>query len=80
VLPAASLPLLASHLRQAGLLPKWVHWLLQQLPQRPELFDRAFLRLFHKVRCRGLCSCKTSSGSPRHGCRVNVYMIIALCA
>jgi hypothetical protein len=50
VLPAASLPLLANHLRQAGLLPKWVHWLLQQLPQRPELFDRAFLRLFHKVR------------------------------
>lgn len=49
VLPPASLPLLASHLRQAGLLPKWVHWLLQQLPQRPELFDRAFLRLFQKV-------------------------------
>lgn len=40
---------LANHLRQVGLLPKWVHWLLQQLPQRPELFQRAFNRLFEQV-------------------------------
>jgi hypothetical protein len=51
--PAAadSLQLLASHLRRAGLLPKWVHWLLRQLPQQPELYERAFHRLFQQVRC-----------------------------
>jgi hypothetical protein len=47
---AANLQLLASHLRGAGLLPRWVWWLLKQLPQRPELFERAFKRLFQEVR------------------------------
>jgi len=45
----AGLQLLAGHLRRSGLLPKWVHWLLRQLPQRPELYERAFQRLFQQV-------------------------------
>jgi hypothetical protein len=43
------LQVLARHLRRSGLLPKWVYWLLRQLPQRPELYDRAFHRLFQQV-------------------------------
>jgi hypothetical protein len=49
-MPPAGLQVLAGHLRRAGLLPKWVHWLLGQLPQRPELYERAFNRLFQQVR------------------------------
>lgn len=68
--PGDLLPV-ADHLRQVGLLPKWVHWLLQQLPQRPELFERAFTRLFQQVGiirrwntpCTGTL---TSAGSAEH--------------
>jgi hypothetical protein len=63
-MPANSLPLLATHLRRAGLLPKWVHWLLQQLPNQPELYDRAFARLFKEV-CRPLS--RLCCASAHHG-------------
>lgn len=49
-LQPAGLQVLARHLRRSGLLPKWVYWLLRQLPQRPELYKRAFNRLFQQVR------------------------------
>lgn len=48
-LQPASVQVLAGHLRRSGLLPKWVFFLLKQLPQRPELFERAFNRLFQQV-------------------------------
>lgn len=50
VMQPAGLQVLAGHLRRSGLLPKWVYWLLRQLPQRPELYERAFNRLFQQVR------------------------------
>jgi hypothetical protein len=49
LLRPAELQVLAGHLRRSGLLPKWVYWLLRQLPQRPELYERAFNRLFRQV-------------------------------
>lgn len=48
-LQPAGLQVLAGHLHRAGLLPKWVYWLLKQMPQRPELYERAFNRLFQQV-------------------------------
>jgi hypothetical protein len=74
-LQPAGLQVLAGHLHRAGLLPKWVYWLLKQMPQRPELYERAFNRLFqqvgtgmmhvsvlwHDVWCRVLVACVGSS-------------------
>lgn len=47
VLPSHSLQHMASYLRHAGLMPKWVHWLLTK--ESPELFERAFRRIFAQV-------------------------------
>jgi hypothetical protein len=43
------LPVVATALREAGLLPRWVAWLLSQQEQQPGLFEKAFQRLFSKV-------------------------------
>lgn len=75
---AALLQLLAGQLREAGLLPKWVHWLLTQpgagatsagggggggSAGRQRLFDRTFQRLFAQVG-GGL-----GRGQAREGCQ-----------
>ncbi len=44
--PVHAMPSIAAHLREQGLLPKWVERLLLT---QPALFDRAFERLFAQV-------------------------------
>ena len=48
--PPHALPSVAADLQARGLLPKWLAF---TLTQQPALFDRAFQRVFHKVRRGG---------------------------
>ena len=56
-LPQHALPTIAAALAARDLLPRWVQW---ALTQQPQLFDRAFGRLFnmvsHCASCSPVCS------------------------
>ena len=52
-LPQHALPTIAAALAARDLLPRWVQW---ALTQQPQLFDRAFARLFNMVGHCASCS------------------------
>ena len=52
-LPQHALPTIAAALAARDLLPRWVQW---ALTQQPQLFDRAFARLFNMVSHCASCS------------------------
>ena len=60
-LPQHALPTIAAALAARDLLPRWVQW---ALTQQPQLFDRAFARLFsmvsHCASCPQVCSVHVS--------------------